>query len=106
MQELGRNGMKKSPDQKSNDAVKKLRLWIAAAGMLAMTYAGSVQAATDHTALVTSYEGSKTCRTCHPGAVDEMLGSIHYKLMGQVQDVYNMFTNRPVEGIHGKGNRY
>jgi hypothetical protein len=75
-------------------------------GILFVPFAESVQAATDHTGLITSYEGSKTCRTCHPEAVDEMLGSIHYKLMGQVQDVYNMFTNKPVEGIHGKGDRY
>ena len=66
----------------------------------------SADAATDHSSLITSYEGSKTCKPCHPDAVDEVLDSIHYKLMGEVQGVYNMFTNQPVEGIHGKGNRY
>ena len=69
---------------------------------------GKVHAATDHTDLITTYEGSKTCSAadCHPGAAQEVMDSIHYKLMGDVQDVYNMFTNQPVEGIHGKGNRY
>jgi len=64
--------------------------------------------ATDHTALMTAYEGSKTCSAadCHPGAAEEVMDSIHYKLMGEVQGVYNMFTDQPVEGIHGKGNRY
>jgi hypothetical protein len=98
--------MRKTICKQSNDAVKKMRLLMASLGILCITFAGPVQATTDHTGLITSYEGSKTCRTCHPGAVDEVLGSIHYKLMGQVQDVYNMFTNRPVEGMHGKGNRY
>ena len=66
----------------------------------------SAHAATDHSNLITSYEGSKTCRTCHEDVMDGIVDSIHYKLMGQVQDVYNMFTNQPVEGMHGKGNRY
>ena len=66
----------------------------------------SAHAATDHSSLITSYEGSKTCRTCHEDVMDGIVDSIHYKLMGQVQDVYNMFTNKPVEGLHGKGNRY
>ena len=65
-----------------------------------------VHAATDHSSLITSYEGSKTCRTCHEEAMQEVVNSIHYKLMGETQDVYNMFTNQPVIGIHGKGNRY
>ena len=75
-------------------------------GILSIIFVGSVHAATDHSDLITSYEGSKTCAPCHPGAADEMLNSIHYKLMGEVQGVYNMFTNKAVEGIHGKGNRY
>ncbi len=66
----------------------------------------SANAATDHTDLLTSYEGSKTCLPCHSDAVDEITGSIHYKMLGQVQDVYDMFTNQPVTGMHGKGNRY
>lgn len=66
----------------------------------------SAHAATDHASLISSYEGSKTCRTCHEDVMDGIVDSIHYKLMGQVQDVYNMFTNKPVEGLHGKGNRY
>ena len=66
----------------------------------------SADAATDHSSLITSYEGSKTCRTCHEEETQEIVDSIHYKLMGKTQDVYNMFTNQPVVGTHGKGNRY
>jgi hypothetical protein len=75
-------------------------------GIFFIVFVGPLQAATDHSDLITSYEGSKTCEPCHPGAAEEMLNSIHYKLMGEVQGVYNMFTNKAVEGIHGKGNRY
>ena len=85
---------------------KKMRLIPVFLGLLSIIFVGPIQAATDHSELITSYEGSKTCKPCHPADVEEVLGSIHYKLMGQVQDVYNMFTNQPVEGIHGKGNRY
>ncbi len=67
---------------------------------------GPLYAATDHSSLITSYEGSKTCRACHPDAVRELLDSIHYRLMGSVQAVYDMFSNKPVAGIHGKGDRY
>jgi hypothetical protein len=98
--------MKKPLNRHMNSAVKRMRLLRTSLGILCIAWAGSVQAAADHTNLITSYEGSKTCRTCHPGAVDEVLESIHYKLMGPVQDVYNMFTNKAVEGIHGKGDRY
>ena len=66
----------------------------------------SADAVTDHSSLITAYEGSKTCRTCHEEEITEVVDSIHYKLMGETQDVYNMFTNQAVEGTHGKGNRY
>lgn len=59
----------------------------------------------DHSFL-TTYEGSKTCRTCHESAVDELTHAVHYRLLGQVQGVYDMFTNKAVTGEHGKGNRY
>ena len=85
---------------------KKMRLVPIFLGLLSIILVGSIQAATDHSVLITSYEGSKTCEPCHPGSAEEMLNSIHYKLMGEVQGVYNMFTNKAVEGIHGKGNRY
>ena len=62
-------------------------------------------AATDHSFL-TSYEGSKTCRACHESAVDELTHAVHYRLLGQVQGFYDMFTNKPVTGEKGKGNRY
>jgi len=59
----------------------------------------------DHT-FITTYEGSKTCRPCHEAAVDDLTHAVHYRLLGQVQGVYDMFTNKAVTGEHGKGNRY
>jgi hypothetical protein len=59
----------------------------------------------DHS-FITTYEGSKTCRTCHEAAVDDLTHAVHYRLLGQVQGVYDMFTNKAVTGEHGKGNRY
>ena len=68
----------------------------------------SLLAAVDHTDKIISYEVSKTCSTskCHPGIAEEMTGTLHYKLMGDVQHVFDMFTNDPVTGPMGKGNRY
>jgi hypothetical protein len=60
---------------------------------------------TDH-GFITTYEGSKTCRTCHEAAVDDLTHAVHYRLLGNVQGVYDMFTNKPVTGEKGKGNRY
>ncbi|MCP4714482.1 MAG: hypothetical protein GY868_05140 [Deltaproteobacteria bacterium] len=65
-----------------------------------------VHAATDHTDLIDSYEGSKTCRTCHEDATHDVVDSLHYKLKGNVQNVFNMFTNKPELSPQGKGNRY
>ena len=59
----------------------------------------------DHS-FITTYEGSKTCRTCHESAVNELTHALHYRMLGQVQGVYDMFTNKPVTGDKGKGNRY
>lgn len=98
--------MKKTLSQQINHLMKKMGLVTVCLGILSIVLVGSIQAATDHSDLISSYQGSKTCEPCHPGAADEMLNSIHYKLMGEVQGVNNMFTNKPVEGIHGKGNRY
>ena len=85
---------------------EKMRLVPVFLGLLSIIFVGPIQAATDHSDLITSYEGSKTCKSCHADDVSEVLDSIHYKLMGEVQGVYNMFTNKAVVGIHGKGNRY
>ena len=98
--------MKKQVFNNLNHLIKNVDLVAVSLGILSIVFVGSIQAATDHSDLITSYEGSKTCEPCHPGAAEEMLNSIHYKLMGEVQGVYNMFTNKAVEGIHGKGNRY
>ena len=98
--------MKKLFSQLINHLMKMMGAVPVFLGILSIIFVGSVNAATDHSDLITSYEGSKTCAPCHPGAANEMLNSIHYKLMGEVQGVYNMFTNKAVEGIHGKGNRY
>ncbi len=73
--------------------------------LLCLTRLPNVFADTEHS-FITSYEGSKTCRTCHESAVDELTHAVHYRLLGQVQGVYDMFTNKPVTGEHGKGNRY
>ena len=98
--------MKKVFSHPINHLMKMMGVVPVFLGILSIIFVGSVQAATDHSDLITSYEGSKTCEPCHPGSAEEMLNSIHYKLMGEVQGVYNMFTNKAVEGIHGKGNRY
>ena len=98
--------MKKQLFQKFNHLIKNVRLVAVSLVLLSTVFLGSLQAATDHSDLITSYVGSKTCKPCHPDAVSEVLDSMHYKLMGEVQGAYNMFTNKAVEGIHGKGNRY
>ena len=61
---------------------------------------------TDHSELISSYEGSKTCRTCHEEAASEVVQTLHYSYMGQLQEIYNMFTNKLEAGPQGKGNRY
>jgi hypothetical protein len=86
--------------------LKQLYYSLLVAVCLFFLFLSSAYAATDHSSLITAYEGSKTCRTCHEEAMQEVVDSIHFKLMGETQDVYNMFTNQPVEGTHGKGNRY
>jgi hypothetical protein len=73
--------------------------------LLCLSRLPNALADTDHSFL-TSYEGSKTCRTCHESAVDELTHALHYRMLGQVQGVYDMFTNKPVTGEKGKGNRY
>jgi hypothetical protein len=103
---LRRVFMKKRLFCNCNPLIKMVSLTAISLGILFTAFLGAAQAVTDHSELITSYEGSATCKACHPDAVEEVLESIHYKLMGQVQGVYNMFTNQPVEGIHGKGNRY
>ena len=103
---LRRFGMRTRLFQGFNNPIIKLTFVAVSLGILCLVFVGPLYAATDHSELITSYEGSATCKTCHPASVVEVLDSIHYKLMGQVQGVYNMFTNQPIEGIHGKGNRY
>lgn len=63
-------------------------------------------AATDHTDKITAYKGSKTCRVCHPDQADDVAHSLHYRLLGQTQGVYDFLTNKEVTGEYGKGNRY
>ena len=73
--------------------------------LLCLTSLPDALADTDHS-FITTYEGSKTCRTCHEAAVDDLTHAVHYRLLGNVQGVYDMFTNKPVTGEKGKGNRY
>jgi hypothetical protein len=100
--------MKKEVSVAINDVMHKIYGIGLAALIFCFVAGGPAYGATDHADLINTYEGSKTCSAagCHPGAAEEVMDSIHYKLMGAVQGVYNMFTNQPVEGIHGKGNRY
>lgn len=63
-------------------------------------------AATDHTDKIATYEGSKTCRVCHPDQTDDIAHSLHYRLLGQTQGVYDFLTNKEISGEYGKGNRY
>jgi hypothetical protein len=65
-------------------------------------------AATDHTDKITKYEGSKTCRTCHPDEVDDVSHVLHYRMLGPTQGVYDFLTNKPypADVEKGKGNRY
>jgi len=79
---------------------------IVAGLLLLLAVRTTAQSATDHAGFFSTYEGSKTCRTCHEDAVDELTQTIHYTMLGQPQDVFNMFTNLPVTGLQGKGNRY
>jgi len=73
---------------------------------LVLLFSSAGFAAVDHSFLE-SYEGSKTCRTCHETQADEITHALHYRLLGQVQGVYDYFKiNTPVTGEWGKGNRY
>jgi hypothetical protein len=65
-------------------------------------------AATDHSGLITSYEGSKTCRACHPDEVEDVSHVLHYRMLGPTQGVYDFLTNKPypADVEKGKGNRY
>lgn len=73
--------------------------------LLCLTSLPDALADTDHS-FITTYEGSKTCRVCHESAVDDLTHAVHYRLLGNVQGVYDMFTNKLVTGEKGKGNRY
>ena len=73
--------------------------------LLCLTSLPAALADTDHS-FITTYEGSKTCRVCHESAVDDLTHAVHYRLLGNVQGVYDMFTNKLVTGEKGKGNRY
>jgi hypothetical protein len=90
--------------QKKKQSARLLQAGLTAV-LLVLVVAASGSAAIDHSFL-TSYEGSKTCRQCHEGAVDEMTQALHYKLLGPVQGVFDYFTNKPITGEHGKGDRY
>jgi hypothetical protein len=88
-------------------SIRWRRRTLAIAAMLALLFFSRIPSALaqDHSFL-TSYEGSKTCRTCHESAVDDLTHAVHYRLLGNVQGVYDMFTNQAVTGEKGKGNRY
>jgi hypothetical protein len=80
-------------------------LLLCLAFMLLFIIKSSPGFALDHF-FILNYEGSKTCRVCHPDEVDDVTHSIHYRLLGDVQGVFDMFSNKPITGQWGKGNRY
>lgn len=82
---------------------KKLKFILA--GLFLLCYSSPGFGAVDHSFL-TAYEGSKTCGECHETVVDDVTHALHYKLLGPVQGVYDYFTNKPITGEHGKGDRY
>ncbi len=43
-----------------------------------------------HEHLIVNYEGPKTCEKCHPGIVDDVLQSVHYKLKGPVSTIQGL----------------
>ena len=75
-----------------------------------LLYATQAAATVDPHSSLTSYEGSKTCRTCHESVVTDLTDNhaIHYRLLGQTQGVYDFLTNKtyPADLEKGKGNRY
>ena len=71
--------------------------------LLCLTSLPDALADTDHS-FITTYEGSKTCRICHEAAVNDLTHAVHYRLLGNRECM--MFTNKPVTGEKGKGNRY
>ncbi len=54
--------------------------------LLALLFsAGPLSAVTDHTPLVTKYEGTKTCLGCHANTGKEVAESLHYQQQGQAR---------------------
>jgi hypothetical protein len=52
--------------------------------LAALFLAGRVSAAApDHTALVTQYEGTKTCIACHEKSAKEVAESLHYQQLAE-----------------------
>jgi len=80
-------------------------VWGAGLGLLMLS--SQALADFDHTT-IDKYEGSKTCRVCHEAAVNDVTHSLHYRLLGQTQGVYDFLTNKPYQADveKGKGNRY
>ena len=59
--------------------------------------AGAVSAAApDHTALVTQYEGTKTCVACHEKSAKEVAGSLHYQQLAEPQFLKDWPKDEPV----------
>jgi len=38
----------------------------------------------DHADFISEYEGAETCEECHPGKINEVMNSTHYKLMSKL----------------------
>lgn len=86
--------------------MKKIYFPLVSAALWLLVWSAPCRAATDHTDKITNYEGSKTCRVCHPDEVDDVSHVLHYRMLGPTQGVYDFLTNKLVTGEKGKGNRY
>ena len=52
-------------------------------------------AAPDHTALVTQYEGTKTCVACHEKSAKEVAESLHYQQLAEPQFLKDWPKDQP-----------
>lgn len=60
----------------------------------------STSLTTSHAGRFTVYEGSKTCRRCHPNQAAEVHGSVHYQWNGPTPNVVNMTSGGKMHGMN------
>jgi hypothetical protein len=90
-------------------AFKDIAGWVAPAGQQIAVTAGQTATAsvsyaavpnTSHYGRFTTYEGSKTCRVCHPQETRDVHGSLHYQWKGPTPYVENMTTGGKLGAIN------